>query len=93
MYALTDEVLHVFGQARACVNLINIIVFLDLCLLGTAVLYGTLGLGEVDSQTLLLLVGPLGCLLLAVRRPVREWTRPGRGTRAREQRRGTQRSG
>jgi hypothetical protein len=64
-----------------------------LCLLGTAVLFGALGLGAAVGQTLLLLVGPLGCLVLAVRRPVREWTGPAGATRASERGRRTQRTG
>jgi hypothetical protein len=35
----------------------------------------------------LLLVGPIGCLAMTLRRPIREWTRPARATRPPEQRR------
>jgi len=83
--ALAGAVLVLLGRARVWVLLAVVSVVLALALLGTAVLFGALGLGTVVGQALLLLVGPVGCLLLAVRRPVREWTRPGRSTRARGQ--------
>jgi hypothetical protein len=90
--ALAGAVLVLLGRARVWVLLAVVSVVLALALLGTAVLFGALGLGTVVGQALLLLVGPVGCLLLAVRRPVREWTRPGRSTRARGQgRRGSAR--
>ena len=66
---------------------------LALGLLGAAVLFGALGLGAVVGQALLLLVGPVGCLVLATRRSVREWTRPARATRPPEHGRRTQRTG
>jgi hypothetical protein len=68
-------------------------VVLALGLLGAAVLFAALGLGAVVGQALLLLVGPVGCLVLATRRPVREWTRPARATRPPERGRRTQRTG
>ena len=83
--AVAGAVLVWVGRARAWVLLAVVSVALALALLGTAVLFGALGLGAVVGQALLLLVGPAGCLLLAARRPVREWTRPGRSTGAREQ--------
>jgi hypothetical protein len=79
--ALAGAALVVLGRARAWVLLAVVSVVLVLSLLGTAVLFGALGLGAVAGQALLLLVGPVGCLVLAVRRPVREWTRPARATR------------
>ena len=91
--ALAGAVLVVLGRARAWVLLAVVSVVLVLCLLGTAVLFGALGLGAVAGQALLLLAGPVGCLVLAVRRPVREWTRPARATRAPERGRRTQRTG
>ncbi len=91
--ALAGAVLVVLGRARAWVLLAVVSVVLVLCLLGTAVLFGALGLGAVAGQALLLLAGPVGCLVLAVRRPVREWTRPARATRAPERGRHTQRTG
>ncbi|SDO57376.1 hypothetical protein [Geodermatophilus sp. DSM 45219] len=91
--ALGGAALAWLGRARAWALLAVVSVALALALLGTAVLFGALGLGAVVGQALLLLVGPVGCLLLAVRRPVREWTGPARATRGREQGRGTQRNG
>jgi hypothetical protein len=91
--ALAGAALVVLGRARAWVLLAAVSVVLVLCLLGTAVLFGALGLGAVVAQTLLLLVGPLGCLVLAVRRPVREWTGPARATRTPQRGRRTQRTG
>jgi hypothetical protein len=91
--ALAGAVLVVLGRARAWVVLAVVSVVLVFCLLGTAVLFGALGLGAVAGQALLLLAGPVGCLVLAVRRPVREWTRPAWATRAPERGRRTQRTG
>lgn len=91
--AVAGAVLVVLGRARAWLLLAVVSVVLVLCLLGTAVLFGALGLGAVVAQTLVLLAGPLGCLVLAGRRPVREWTRPGRATRPPQQGRRTQRTG
>ena len=91
--ALAGAVLVVLGRARAWLLLAVVSVVLALGFLGTAVLFGALGLGAVVGQALLLLVGPVGCLVLAVRRPVREWTRPARATRPADQGRRTQRTG
>jgi O-antigen/teichoic acid export membrane protein len=91
--ALAGAALVVLGRARVWLLLAAVSVVLVLCLLGTAVLFGALGLGAAVGQTLLLLVGPLGCLVLAVRRPVREWTAPAGATRAPERGRRTQRTG
>jgi hypothetical protein len=90
---LAGAVLVVLGQARAWLLLAVVSVVLALGLLGTAVLFGALGQGAVVGQALLLLVGPVGCLVLAARRPVREWTRPARATRPADQSRRTQRTG
>ena len=91
--ALAGAALVVLGRGRAWLLLAAVSVVLVLCLLGTAVLFGALGLGAVVGQTLLLLVGPLGCLVLAVRRPVREWTASAGAARAPERGRRTQRTG
>jgi hypothetical protein len=90
---LAGAALVVLGRARAWVLLAAVSVVLALGLLTTTVLFGALGLGAVVWQALLLLVGPVGCLVLAVRRPVREWTRPARATRPPEQGRRTHRTG
>ncbi|RFU22621.1 hypothetical protein D0Z06_05155 [Geodermatophilus marinus] len=49
--------------------------------LGLAGLFAALGGGRALPWALLLLVGPLAALVLATRRPVREWTAPRRATR------------
>ena len=56
-------------------------------LLALTVFFAALGDGEAAWLALVLLVGPLGGLVLALRRPVREWTRRGRA-RARSGARG-----
>lgn len=91
--ALAGAALVLLGRARAWLLLAAVSVVLVSCLLGTALLFGALGLGAVVGQALLLLVGPIGCLVLAVRRPVREWTHPARATRPPERGRRTQRTG
>jgi hypothetical protein len=91
--ALAGAALLVLGRARAWLLLAVVSVVLALGLLGAAVLYAALGLGAVVGHALLLLVGPVGCLVLATRRPVREWTRPARATRPPERGRRTQRTG
>jgi hypothetical protein len=50
-------------------------------LLGLAAVFALLGGGQAVWWALLLLVGPLGGLVLALQRPVREWTRPASGRR------------
>lgn len=67
-----------------------------LTLLGLVVLaflFGALGGGRAMWSALLLMVGPLVCLVLALRRPVRQWC--GRATAGRSPggRRGTRSSG
>ncbi len=91
--ALAGAALVVLGRARAWLLLAAVSVVLALGLLGAAVLFAALGLGAVVGQALLLLVGPVGCLVLATRRSVREWTRPARATRPPEHGRRTQRTG
>lgn len=54
-------------------------------LLLVALFFAVLGGGSAAGSTLLLLVGPVASLVLALRRPVREWTRtrrPREGRRA-----------
>lgn len=82
LVALAGSVLVVLGRARAWVLLVAASVVLVAGLLGAALLLGGLGLGAAAGEALLLLPGPVGCLAFAARRPVREWTRPGRATRA-----------
>jgi uncharacterized membrane protein len=53
-----------------------------LVLLALVVLFALLGGGRAMWAALLLLVGPLGALILALRRPVRGWSHDGRGSRS-----------
>ncbi|TFV61289.1 hypothetical protein E4P41_09725 [Geodermatophilus sp. DF01-2] len=80
------------GRARGWLVLATASVLPLLALLALAGLFGVLGDGRAAGWALLLLAGPVGCLVLAVRRPVREWTRPGRATRPPDQNRRTVRT-
>ncbi|MGY1746177.1 hypothetical protein [Blastococcus sp. SYSU D00695] len=78
------------GRPRAWLVLAAASTLPLLLLLGLAVLFGALGGGQALWWALLMLAGPVGCLLLATGRPVREWTaarpapsRPGRTPAAR----------
>jgi hypothetical protein len=51
-------------------------------LVGLAVLFAVLGGGTALWSALLLLAGPVGCLAFTLRRPVRDWCAPRRGTRS-----------
>jgi len=81
--ALTGAVLVLTGRAAtrwtsgsAVLALFSVLPLLGL--LGLAGFFALLGGGEAVGWALLLLVGPIGALSLATRRPVRAWTRPGR---------------
>ena len=50
-------------------------------MLAVVVLFAALGGGSALWGALALLIAPVGCLVLALRRPVREWTRRGRMSR------------
>jgi peptidoglycan/LPS O-acetylase OafA/YrhL len=52
-----------------------------LVVLALAVLFALLGGGQAMWAAVLLLVGPLGALILSLRRPVRDWTARGRARR------------
>ncbi|MGY1824363.1 hypothetical protein [Geodermatophilus sp. SYSU D00079] len=69
------------GRGRGWLVLAGASVLPLLLLLGLVVLFGVLGAGSALWWALLLLVGPIGCLAMTVRRPIREWTRPARATR------------
>jgi hypothetical protein len=74
------------GRGRGWLLLATAAVLPLLALIGLVVLFGVLGGGQAMWWAVLLLVGPIGCLTLALRRPIREWTRPGRATRPPDQR-------
>ena len=50
-------------------------------MLAVVVLFAALGGGSAVWGALALLIAPVGCLVLALRQPVREWTRRGRAGR------------
>jgi peptidoglycan/LPS O-acetylase OafA/YrhL len=78
---VAGAVLVVRGRGRGWVVLTVTAVVLLLGLLALVLLFGALGGGAALWQSLLLLIGPIGCLALTLRRPVREWTSPNRGHR------------
>ncbi|WP_369254404.1 hypothetical protein [Geodermatophilus amargosae] len=80
LLAVTGAVLVWRGRGRGWLVLAVAAALPLLLLLGVAALFGALGDDSSVGWALLLLVGPVGCLALAVRRPIREWTRPGRAT-------------
>jgi hypothetical protein len=87
--AVTGALLVLRGRARGWIVLAVAAVLPLLGLLGVVFLFGALGAAGETGIALLLAVGPLGCLALALRRPVREWTRPAASRSAGGRRRGT----
>jgi hypothetical protein len=83
-WAVAGAVLVFRGRHRGALVLAAAAVPPLLGILGLAVFFALLGGGSALWSALLLLVGPVGCLALSLRRPVREWTRPaGRARRGR----------
>jgi hypothetical protein len=80
-WAAAGAVLVWRGRARGWLVLTAAAVPPLLALAGLVLLFGALGDGRAAGWAALLLAGPVGCLVLAARRPIREWTRPGRATR------------
>jgi hypothetical protein len=83
--ALAGAALVFTGRARGWLVLAVAAVLPLAGLLVLAGIFAVLGGGLAVWSSLLLVVGPLTCLVLAVRRPVREWTRarrPREGRRA-----------
>jgi hypothetical protein len=70
------------GRPRGWVVLTVAAVLPLLALIALAVLFAVLGGGSALWSSLLLLAGPVGCLALTLRRPVRAWCAPRRGTRS-----------
>jgi O-antigen/teichoic acid export membrane protein len=75
---LAGAALVVLGRGRGWLVLTAASVVLLLTLLALVLLFGALGGGAALWQALLLLIGPIGCLALTLRRPVRAWTTRGR---------------
>jgi peptidoglycan/LPS O-acetylase OafA/YrhL len=77
--SVVGSLLVLRGRARAWLLLAGTAVLPLVALLVLVVLLGGLGATAEMWSAALLTTGPLGCLILATRRPVREWTTP-RGT-------------
>jgi hypothetical protein len=91
-WAVVGSAMVWLGRPRGWLVLTGASVLPLLALVGLVVLFGVLGGGQALGWALLLLVGPISCLALTLRRPIREWTRPGRATRPAADTRGTARA-
>jgi hypothetical protein len=80
--AVTAAVLVFLGRARSWTLLAAAAALPAAALLVLVVLFAVLGGGIAFWSGVLLLVGPVTALVLALRRPVREWTRPVRANRS-----------
>jgi hypothetical protein len=80
--ALAGAVLVFLGRARGWLLLAAAAAVPLAGLLVLTVFFAALGGGLAFWSGVLLLVGPLTALVLALRRPVREWTRPVRANRS-----------
>ncbi|MGY1689634.1 hypothetical protein [Geodermatophilus sp. SYSU D01105] len=81
VWAVAGAVAVWLGRRRGWLVLAGAAVPPLLALIGLVVVFGLLGGGSAMWWAVLLLAGPIGCLALTLRRPIREWTRPGRATR------------
>lgn len=81
------------GLRRAWLALMAAAVLPLAALLAVVALFAVLGGGSALWGAMALLVAPVGCLVLALRRPVREWTGSGRTARPAAGRRGAASSG
>lgn len=86
--AVVGALLVLRGRARAWMVLAGAAVVLLVALVVLVFILAALGATAEMWSAVLLATGPLGCLVLATRRPVREWTSPGRSTRSPGRRRG-----
>jgi hypothetical protein len=86
--ALAGAVLVWLGRRPGWALLVVAGVVSLLGLLAVAVLFALLGGGVAFVSAVLLLVGPIGCLALALRRPVRAWRGARPATRSPGGRRG-----
>jgi hypothetical protein len=86
--ALAASAAVYLGRARGWLLLALAAVLPLLGVLVLAGLFAVLGGGPAMWAAILLLVGPLGALILALQRPVREWTRPASARRSPGGRRG-----
>ena len=74
--AAAGAVLVFLGRPRSWLLLAVAAALLVAALLALVVLFAALGGGLAFWSAVLLMVGPVVALVLALRRPVREWTRP-----------------
>jgi hypothetical protein len=72
--AVTGALLVLRGRAGGWIVLAVAALLPLVALLGVVFLFGAFGASGEMWLALLLAIGPLGCLVLALRRPVREWT-------------------
>ena len=80
--AVVAAVLVFLGRARSWLLLAVAAALPLAALVVLVVLFAALGGGLAFWSGVLLLVGPLAALVLALRRPVRGWTRPERANRS-----------
>jgi hypothetical protein len=80
--AVVASLLVLRGTPRSAVLLAAVAVLPLAALLVLVFILASLGAGAEAWLAVLMATGPLGCLILATRRPVREWTAPGRTTRS-----------
>jgi len=80
--AVAGAVLVHLGRARSWLLLAAAAAVPLVILLVLTVFFAALGGGLAFWSGVLLLVGPLTALVLALRRPVRKWTRPVRANRS-----------
>jgi hypothetical protein len=86
--AVAGSAAVLLGRARGWLLLAVAAALPLLGLLAVVVLFATLGGGQALWSTVGLLIAPVGCLVLALGRPVREWTAHGRANRPPGGRRG-----
>jgi hypothetical protein len=86
--AVLASLLVWWGKARAWMVLAGAAVLPLVAVLVLVFLLAGLGATAEAWVAVLMTTGPLGCLVLATRRPVREWTAPPRTTRSPGGRRG-----
>ena len=80
--AVIGSVLVLRGRARGWIVLAVAAVLPLAALLAFAFVLGALGAVAEMWAAFLLTAGPIGCLVLATRRPVRQWTTPPTATRS-----------
>ena len=80
--SIVASLLVLFGKARGWMFLAGTAVLPLVALLVLVFILASLGATAEAWSAVLMTTGPLGCLILATRRPVREWTAPRRTTRS-----------